>query len=1237
MRMRRWARAWFLFGIIGAGIPLARAAAPNHYIVLIDASRSVSAPGFSSLVERQIERRLLNGRAFGDNIPGYVRGTDYLTVFHFGIGTLPDSRQAFKYLNQWSVLDRYLDPKLLWQRNPSREDIDRAVHPRALYNLGILSWARALSLDRIRRTRDGRDAQRTFLILATDGEANGTSLMEEAENLETFVSDRERPKIQGIRQEFSQRFRLTDGTGLDGYGWKYPAHNDGRTKHFFATAHEVVPEWRVRRDDKFAELSAFDPVEGDWRSNLGHEWVRGELHPTAELRDWLKGGELLTVSHGSEVSSLDGAFTIPFPKGTPNRPIERRENIAVTVRDHDDWLGNRTKTYMARVPVLVPLSPSHTVGARTRNAFLILLWPALLAGLAYLAALRWFVSPVRILLPGRTEPRDLPTPRDPVARTIHAVLAAHPGQRAFTVVLPPWPARPLVLRNAVLRIETPEGTAVTFENGETELPLATAKRRIVANWGALAQPDPTLTVSLHQDDAIRTAVLDYPKAHAAPMPDTTEIVHYIALDLGSESMAAYHERQTREPELLDLQQSAELFMPGGVRPHLLTDAGKPSKRLPSRMRLRNNQPGPGLVDAHARLEFFNEHRTAVTGYGMSLFEIFRPEGELVDLNRAMPNPKVLFQYGAKEVLPQVRTTANLPLRLEPEALIVHLTSQIIRNFILAHPSLEGADPRTVDLTLTVPNVYSVTHSERLRQAVVNLCGLPNDRVHTISESDALAYYYLGNRTVKLDVEGNAERTEEDVLTIDVGRGTTDLSLIRLSRGSGQVRASMRGRTGRNTGGGHLTYLFVRFFDHRVERVFNNLKGETGLDSAPASFTHTKSEVIGGDPEFFRMILAVENLVEKIKRNVSPDYRVTLPPEAVEDQDVIVKCLIALAERRLGTSMEFLTKERLEKDLREALSLNHTLPSKELVRVSASLPKPKALFAEKFRRIKAEVTGRAQAWAEEAEVETTQLDDRDLYCATNEREELSWLGREIRAYVDQNVRETLIDLGRMVAEDFQKEKIDAARSPEESLRLALRLLVDPETTYVVVGGQGAQFRPIKAELERLFKRTTGVRPLAYVHYEGAMAKEACARGGVLFAKSRNQPENTDALYGTYGFVAQNLGALRLLNTTKLNSEGEDQVSFTDAEGHFLFYAPRLLGGKQGIDFNDPSIIRMGDFYGAMYDTRFERQDEEDAVRRLTINGAPVTLVTFGDRPERIWPKVWPEQLPVNDPNVPQNLR
>jgi hypothetical protein len=676
---------------------------------------------------------------------------------------------------------------------------------------------------------------------------------------------------------------------------------------------------------------------------------------------------------------------------------------------------------------------------------------------------------------------------------------------------------------------------------------------------------------------------------------TREIKYYLALDLGSESMAAYYEdRRTGVGGMVSLQEYGDKLLAADSPPELLLDGGKPSPRLRTRIGLEDGRQPADLPSDHAILDFVDEAGNRLSGYEETLFSYFYlPDQEFS--RTILPNPKIPFQEGGAGIIPEVETSGHGKTRHSPESLLAHLTVQVVRNLVLRSPELRKVLPEEIHLVLTVPNVYSLVHVKGLMDFVRQHVTV--GRLDYLYESDAVAYLFIeapkgGNSSAVEEFKKNIlNRGRQDLLriaTIDVGRGTTDLSLVQITApamSAGQRQHFVLARTGKSDGGSRLSYLLAEFYndivrrifaEHQIDLPFDFLKsrGSVGFSQAPA-------------------LQALETLIESIKRNLQHNYRLSLPREAqLSLIDSVVNRLLAGVDPLWGTEEDPAVQglPELRESLRQAL-----------------------LLPKKLRRS-------YRSWFISIGFVQTCLRFFQGGGALAYQSRLMKLADALEEYVDRNVVQLIDQLK------------DMARSREGSSHTtpSPRKVFERQCTFVVIAGQGSQFAPIAKAIREYFANE-GL-PIENLHFlRGADAKEACCRGAVQFIRAKVSLMNEEELHGVYGFLnAAPLGkgdAFRQADMSQIRSGGECTVTFPASSEFYLIFSPRFeLGNGRPPQMHDGTTAIIRSFDGANFTLRYNPENLS-----LSVNGDAVrVLPTFGSINESIYPKIWPEVLqPASD--------
>ena len=146
--------------------------------------------------------------------------------------------------------------------------------------------------------------------------------------------------------------------------------------------------------------------------------------------------------------------------------------------------------------------------------------------------------------------------------------------------------------------------------------------------------------------------------------------YYVALDLGSESMAAYY-RKADDPEgaMIDLLEHAEAISGYKVvEQQILGPDGRRSNRMRSQISLEHDkQPKPLPLD-HARINLLdaNERKKCI-------FTYFHGQMQQTKAGPRLPNPKIPFQFGSEGIVPKVADDKHQLVQHSPEQLLQHAT------------------------------------------------------------------------------------------------------------------------------------------------------------------------------------------------------------------------------------------------------------------------------------------------------------------------------------------------------------------------------------------------------------------------------------------------------------------------------------------------------------------------------------------------------------------------------------
>lgn len=766
------------------------------------------------------------------------------------------------------------------------------------------------------------------------------------------------------------------------------------------------------------------------------------------------------------------------------------------------------------------------------------------------------------------------------------------------------------------------------------------------------------------------------------LPPKPRREYIVALDLGSESMVGTV--CARTTELIPMQEYAPLAFDAITEPDYLRDGSNraPSPRLRNLIELQNNQPGPTLADDHARIEFF-EFSTGIARRNPnsppSLFSFFRAKGAGWPLRRMMPNPKVVYQYGVPNAFPEVRTTNDEILQeLTPQRVIEHFTSLVLKNFVLSSSKVREIyrnSPEKIELVVTVPNVYTIAHTEALRQALINNTGI--EEVSILSESDALIYYFRSSELIARRPDAND--LFDRFVTIDIGKGTTDASVIEMGpcniayvenllgepvpdgdvenlregerKREKRVRAQRTlARTGVSSGGSELSYIFARYLQSVLDSAFESagripdrLAAQPGATAPPAfanaqhakwqpempfNFLYMKAPALANEKAFHDGLKGVHDYAELLKTTATENH-IGIPQEhraeASRLLDIITTavkdCIYRIIGRERDADGNWAQNEWVNRNAGRLDDLDVAIRGRFDIQFDITIAHedaatPQEVAHRAATKVKSLFAGLSRKPATEPREPRAQSDTG-----------IEKLRAEIAEYVRKNSDEMIFQLAYQMATDAE----DAAEIKEarhaKRIKFALDSLIAPDRTYVVIGGQASHFKPLQARLDQLFNRT-GNRPFQYEHLKGVAAKYGCCEGAIAYRRSAEFLLNPHQLFG-FVYLKDIAGPnIKLFDLSELvpgkaiEWSPEDQTEV----GRCLFFSARYFNPETEVPQATPL---SDDIAESLYRIEFV-QNYNNRAPVITLNSKPIEIATYGQIPEDVWPKLWPTILPEDKP-------
>lgn len=1203
---------------------------PNHYIVLIDASGStVGTKGARELYDEVLTRRLLAclyQDGFGQAIPPYEPQQDYLTLHHFGVVTGP-VETAYDRLQEYDLLADFIHPLFVREMEVEEARLRARLFPTQTYQYTILTWAKQLALHHSRSDSSKSISHRTFMIMVHDGHPNDYSIKGEMEMVRRGARAKY-GQVETLVSAIDRDYQFTDGRGNPKPAWteEIPSSVSAEAPRFFIEVYEVISAVQAEWEIQGLGLRSLDDLHFRWDKETG-ESPQGVL--TAKLGEefvaWVESAEDSKVSLAAGPDGQLGAGSgletlVFFREALTCEPLKFDSLLNVRLQRSDRLLGTRIVNYTHRQTVAAPPPMRCTAAFFVSAGFATVLGTLVLLALAYYFYYRFRATHLEIEIPGTLAPIRLERRGQREGR---APVVPQSGLEALSLKLPNWLKQWVFYRGAIITLLSNDGEELlrwSNEEGVAQIKLPLAQRQVLACWRRLPAKPTMVTIGFGQRNQRANVDLIYPRALAESVIRSDimdENTVFVALDLGSESMAAYYEDMEGNGGMIKLQAQAEALsgISVGELDLLMEDAGDTNKRSPrlwNRISFRHKAQPKELKDDHALLNFVGFPHV----YETSLFRFFHKEEAWPPSGDVMPNPKILFQQRAKDILDSIiiEATDGDRVNLNPELLVKHLTLQILINFVLNSPELNSYNRGDIHLIITVPNVYSLPHAESIKEFVRNNVQDVAD-VKVLSESDAVAYFAL--KTINEDKDwpelkrfkkawaGELERNGEFcIVTIDIGKGTTDLSCVLVnepsSKGLGvwnrlfgrsdegnkrdnRRRHSVQGKTGKTSGGTYLNYIFACYYDSCLKEVVkrNSLVGEQSL---PFGFITKPLNPRFHYPQL-KAASKLEKLIERVKQSMMENYEIDENGLKPEEQGELLNLVVDEILNGVDPNWENSKDKQHYEDFRNRTVEALLFPSKLELSTSAKLL---AWIREKL--------------GQEAE---SSIGVRPSPVTAE-------LKRELDKYVRENVDELMESLKYLVREH---QAISTDKGNIDS------------NTFVVISGQASQFRPLRDALKRMCK-DLGIGDTQILMMEGVASKEACCRGAINFWKANLLQTNPRELQGTYGcldaVVPDRFQAFEMKKNKNDGSKNESYtISFKVPGLYYVIFTPRSYEETQERPprLGDGATAQIGSFFEQ---SEFTLEYDPDNLE-LKVNGKKLTISGFGSSDSSIYKKVWPEIL------------
>lgn len=519
--MGSWAPT-FAFGQVE---PLAH---PNHYVLLVDASFStVESNAKSRAYHRLLHEELpslLYENGF-DKIPKIEPTKDELTLLNFGIVTDQYSAgEAYRVLDKFRFQSQFIHSVFLRRTDVSRELLQDELTPRQFFRMTVLSWSRELAFLALRDSASASVAQRTFLILLTDGRLNAGSAKSEILIASQRGNKEDIRAVTSFIREFQDNYVYlalgSDNPDNAAFSAKYDAGSGRRSAEceedcFYLSVYEVVPakwaQWQEKANGivPFGSLDVSYEQESSVRphavidpklSQSFQNWLKEAPNREQEDSRWRVEGQSESATLNSGSSQLDLVLANPLKCGQQTFPLVADGSV----RQSDPFLGVRAIHFAFPESMVGPEPESCRTAnlLKTAGEFGALGIIVVLLGLY--GYNRLWGNHIKVILPGILQ--SLPLHRRGT-RTVNLLVLPQTHTPALEVQLPdPW-LQQLFYPHAELEIAGNAALAVPWSHNQTticNLPHRDHSQTLNAVWRQLPAEPASLALQLKNGRATGT-------------------------------------------------------------------------------------------------------------------------------------------------------------------------------------------------------------------------------------------------------------------------------------------------------------------------------------------------------------------------------------------------------------------------------------------------------------------------------------------------------------------------------------------------------------------------------------------------------------------------------------------------------------------------------------------------------------------------------------------------------------
>ena len=136
---------------------------------------------------------------------------------------------------------------------------------------------------------------------------------------------------------------------------------------------------------------------------------------------------------------------------------------------------------------------------------------------------------------------------------------------------------------------------------------------------------------------------------------------------------------------------------------------------------------------------------------------------------------------------------------------------LFRDFIVKSKEIKINPDAFNKMIISIPNTFTPKHVDLIRDVILeklkdNNFTFRKENLLFISESDAVATYYINYKKSDLEVQEGKDVETEYLLVYDIGAGTLDLTYLKIDRSKEGQKVEILGRIGKNSAGNHFDFV-----------------------------------------------------------------------------------------------------------------------------------------------------------------------------------------------------------------------------------------------------------------------------------------------------------------------------------------------------------------------------------------------------------------------------------------------